>query len=51
MVIVKYALNYFDKIFILVKMINAKNRFKKFQHSLDKEISRAYNNNCKNAQH
>ena len=25
MVIVKYALNYFDKIFILVKMINAKN--------------------------
>ena len=39
MVIVKYALNYFDKI------------FKKFQHSLDKEISRAYNNNCKNAQH
>ena len=25
MVIVKYVLNYFDKIFILVKMINTKN--------------------------
>lgn len=37
MVIVKYVLNYFDKIFILVKMINTKNCLKNFNTLLTKK--------------
>lgn len=37
MVIVKYVLNYFDKIFILVKMINTKTDLKNFNTLLTKK--------------